>query len=850
MNARKKTTERQLVLVRHTVAAKRKDITHLERLLKAPFPSEPGASGDGHSQDIFIPGFALGRCLVAARFANYSWVALYSNAASAEEIYKANAASRRLEVAWVGYRPDAGWFFRLNRAGKTVVDFAQALDDETPSACKLVGLKPNVLKKGESGEQAVKRLCQHFEISRPMPEVRISEEGFEVLDAAGRPMKSGLRGFLRIEGPAIYEGNAEAAAALEEAIDECDAEGIREAVEQGASLTAKLPDGGSTPLTAAIYKYDEPGWKECVELLLELGCPVNGPRNEPPLVEFCAHYIDDEVAQNAVELLVAHGANVNAVNREGETALFECVVNERTSLVRFLLQHGGDPHIKVRNGVSAVEWLRKRHDEEEGFRQRTKYAELLSMLTGQTVAKPAAPKLRPELQAENERFQRCRKLRRIVALLPKEFELKKLPVSPLARTSWHRDWEKELLDAGFKPAGHHEYLGTRLSAYTNPKRGFDALLSGSQDDPRCEVTAYHADHTATQVANYPAGIEPDLEPQSWDRKEFKGDRPAQLISHLQQLVQSKPVIALDASSFAARCAEALRGQSAEIRGRALHLLETPSILIDGIAPRYDRVGFYYDFSSWDDPAYSTEKHAQMWLDDFKNRNDNAPESLRQAITSAIHLAVMSHFQFAWSPDPRDFVVQASDLALAYFQACARSKGRGELAAWKIETLLRGLLLCTLAKRWQTFKKICDAVPPSLVSAKTSDFEDIDEYAPVLLLFVSGCRDQALPTVAPLEKAVEKRLARRPRCLLDVYRAVAAKREVDFEAALGRSLECFLEMQPQEQFIPTGELNDPFRYVALPESLFYLTALDRGMGGTPLPQHLADLLITPETIGRR
>ena len=56
----------------------------------------------------------------------------------------------------------------------------------------------------------------------------------------------------------------------------------------------------------------------------------------------------------------------------------------------------------------------ERYDEEKGFRSRTKYAELLSVLTGQPVAKPEVPTLHPELQAENQRFERCLQARRML----------------------------------------------------------------------------------------------------------------------------------------------------------------------------------------------------------------------------------------------------------------------------------------------------------------------------------------------------------------------------------------------------------------------------------------------------
>jgi hypothetical protein len=620
MRARKDAIEREQVAVRHIVAGKRKDITHLESLLKAPFPILCGSFQDGGSKDISIHGYATGRFLIAARFARQPWAALCSNASSAEEIFQANASCRRLEIVWLGCRPGVGWFFKLNRAGKPVVDFAQAEVADAASTCKLVGVAPGVLKKGESGEQAVARLCKHFGIARPLPEIRASEDGFEVIGAAGRPLKTGLRGYVRIDGPEVAEGDSEAADALAEAIDGCDAEGIRAAIAQGASLTAKLPDTSMSPLLSALYKFDEPGWKECVELLLELGCPINGVKKEPPIVVCAGDHMDELLARKTVELLVAHGADVNAADREGTTALFECVTNGYVELARLLMPHGADPTLKDKNGMSALEWVRKRYNEETGFKSRTEYAELLSVLTGQPVAKPQIPTLRPELQAENDRFKLCLQARRRLAVMPPN-------------------------------------------------------------------------------------------------------------------------------------------------------------LVDGSPPRYERVGFYLDFSSYDDPSYSTEKEARYWSESFAEARCEPPENAGDATDAAIRLVSLRHFQFAGALDPRPFIVPAGELALAYFRARARASRASDDSAWlEIPMLLHGLLLCALAGSWQTFKQICNAVRPRLMSADTTD-EDSDDYAQVLFLFVSGYRDRALPKAAALEQAIQKRRSRRPRLLLDIRRAVGAGREI-------------------------------------------------------------------------
>jgi hypothetical protein len=46
--------------------------------------------------------------------------------------------------------------------------------------------------------------------------------------------------------------------------------------------------------------------------------------------------------------------------------------------------------------------------------------------------------------------------------------------------------------------------------HTHPKIGFDGILSGSAEEPRCEIVAYHDDHSATHVTNLRIGNDPDF----------------------------------------------------------------------------------------------------------------------------------------------------------------------------------------------------------------------------------------------------------------------------------------------------------------------------------------------------
>jgi hypothetical protein len=476
----------------------------------------------------------------------------------------------------------------------------------------------------------------------------------------------------------------------------------------------------------------------------------------------------------------------------------------------------------------------------------------------QRVAKPSRGTLSPALAAENERFRICVTARRLLPSLSADVgkSIRSKEVSPYGQRRWYRDWQQQLVDAGFQFVQHLNIVFADYSAFTNPELGFDALLSEG-DKPGCEIVTYHSDHTVTTVANFAALVGGEFAPPSRVWTHLKGASPTQLVEHLRELVRGKELQRIDASACVSRFTEVVNRVEHEIGERALHVLKTPTILIDGSPARYERVGCYFDFvrAGWKDPSYSSANWVRDWEREFVAPNSNPPDSTAAAVDAAMKLVAMSHFEFASAPDPKDFLGPGSAVALAHFRAIARA-GKNEVhaAPWfQFRALLSGLLLCALAGRWETFNEVCNVVQPKLASANTAEEEDLD-FAQVLLLLISNYRDRALPKAAALEQAVAKRLAKRPRLLLEVWRAIGAGRAADFDKALRRSLEHFTELRGDAlvpaQRLPFKSWNDPFRYVALPESLFHLAALDRGLKLRHLPPGLADALITPESLAMR
>jgi hypothetical protein len=110
-----------------------------------------------------------------------------------------------------------------------------------------------------------------------------------------------------------------------------------------------------TALIACIegYHYKDPGVDETnvVGLLLDNGADPNLAKNDgkTPLI---ANSRDLDITK----MLIAHGANVNAREKNGFTALMNAGTVE---LTRFLLQHGADPFAKTDRGETALDWAKQ-----------------------------------------------------------------------------------------------------------------------------------------------------------------------------------------------------------------------------------------------------------------------------------------------------------------------------------------------------------------------------------------------------------------------------------------------------------------------------------------------------------
>ena len=118
----------------------------------------------------------------------------------------------------------------------------------------------------------------------------------------------------------------------------CSIATLQALMDHGAHIDTKRKDGTNALLCAC-----RTGQSESVRFLLEAGADVNVAKpdgNTSLHVAVCGH-CDKE----ALQKIIQHGVNVNAVNNNCETALVRACSSAQAEAVKVLLESGADPNI-------------------------------------------------------------------------------------------------------------------------------------------------------------------------------------------------------------------------------------------------------------------------------------------------------------------------------------------------------------------------------------------------------------------------------------------------------------------------------------------------------------------------
>lgn len=123
-------------------------------------------------------------------------------------------------------------------------------------------------------------------------------------------------------------------------------------LDNGADVNATA-SWGETALTCAVGRQSD---LEIAKLLIARGADVNRWGFEPPLtVAACEERVD------LVRLLLDNGADVNAIDEAGYTALMEPAELGYSEIVNTLIAAGIDVNAREREGRTALSFARERH---------------------------------------------------------------------------------------------------------------------------------------------------------------------------------------------------------------------------------------------------------------------------------------------------------------------------------------------------------------------------------------------------------------------------------------------------------------------------------------------------------
>jgi ankyrin repeat protein len=129
------------------------------------------------------------------------------------------------------------------------------------------------------------------------------------------------------------------------------------------------------------------GDKNAVVFLLNHGCNPDknpSPKGRTALHVACAYYSCKDIC----ELLIANGANVNAVDENGATPLMLAAANGKTAVVQLLLQKGGKASQKDNKEKTALDYAYTLQPNVEEFAKKAvkdcviDKAETIKILTG------------------------------------------------------------------------------------------------------------------------------------------------------------------------------------------------------------------------------------------------------------------------------------------------------------------------------------------------------------------------------------------------------------------------------------------------------------------------------------
>lgn len=830
----------EAVYIRHVVAARRTQVESLDDLIKPPMTTSGSTTCHG-GEVVPRSGYDW---VVACRFPDRKWLALFSNTASTEELFSANSRNRRTEVARAEKTPDGTWVIHINRARKEILRFEWGDSDDQPSVFKSTELADNFLHGASGAAAGYRRLCQHYELPAKPRSIQPGQSSITVFGTLGTPIKTGIKDMILWSKRPKKGGTIKAAKLLDRGISAGDVQLVRKAISEGASLEW-LPDSPITPLTAAVYKADETeAWREVAEAILEAGASVDGcPGTDPPIVSASASYVKEASSVEMTRFLLEHGADVNAQDERGETSIMNAIVHQRHQLLEMLHEAGADPSIPDQNGRSPLDWLRSSVADDLELSGYSARAAMLTRLTGEEVTQPAQELFTPELEAENERLRECIAARSALDVLEEPLDYKKARATDLRRMDEFPALEQEIVSLGFEPACDVRIQGWCHAAFTHRELNIDAVVYAVPSDGLfsplrmvVDVGVYFDDGSHRSVSN---GLEPPgggvstvfMPPKTGVRK---------LLKRLEKEVRGRQRMAIAPSGFAARHKQAV-AEVLEATCERLRETLQPRSRADAYVPRFEKLGCFPDLPSDEDPTWCSGTICRNALEDLaKELECDSDFRLSMAIRDGADLLVLRHLEFAGEPGTLEFLPRMADAGLALFEFVSRTRN-GFKDNYLVEELEFTLFALALTDRWDDIAKVSECLKPAFVSGGYRDADDLPRtQAKFWVLVLNSFREKAVQGSAKFAAAIRADRHPLPKRLLMLWEAIQNQDGAAATAALQKSLS--LKTKPPATF------REIWRFLALPQSILLMLAQHAELDVTiDLDELQSERLVTAQSL---
>jgi len=404
---------------------------------------------------------------------------------------------------------------------------------------------------------------------------------------------------LAVFGPAEALTAGDASERLRDAIAAHDVKRVRQAIADGADLRF-LAGRDSSPLDYAIGSIGREKRKQAVEVvrvLLEAGADPNGDAGANPPIFHVLDGISFDAAEvvELIELLLDHGADVNAVGRvgleKGQTPLHQAATLDAMPIAKLLVARGADPKKRdaqrrtPRQSVEAsVKLWREHTDEEQGEAMARKSAKMIAFLADAEAGRAKTDDVRALAEADRKQEHRRRRKAKVaaaelfdmlktfgelvgkgskkaaaklaVAALPDEIHVEK------ARGArWNSPKHREVAAArleklGFRGIGTfvaRETPDLRLLAMIHPELRAYGVVSEMGKTRWVDLVRYHKDGTVLTVTN--SDVPPVAQSNLADKPRLRlpNAKPAEMVEALKKKRPPRAgVEEITADEFAAR----------------------------------------------------------------------------------------------------------------------------------------------------------------------------------------------------------------------------------------------------------------------------------------------------------